>query len=158
MLDGLGIDVGTICALLDLGIQESRVICCFYGRVAYASNNNMLAERTVENPKNRQATRSNIDNIGSGKIVIANNQKITISEAEISRDIVIANNRTITISECGLMQVGRKEVASAFEVVNDFQRQPEVRSLDFRFEVSVQGVGRFRFFTAIQANMSDRLG
>jgi hypothetical protein len=43
MLDGLGIDVGTICALLDLGIQESRVICCFYGRVACASSN-MLAK------------------------------------------------------------------------------------------------------------------
>jgi hypothetical protein len=99
----------------------------------------MLAKRTVENPKNRQATRSNIDNIESGKIVITNNRKITISE-------------------CGLMQVGRKEVASAFEVVNDLQRQPEVRSLDFRFEVSVQGVGRFRFFTAIQANMSDMFG
>jgi hypothetical protein len=56
------------------------------------------------------------------------------------------------------MQVGRKEVASAFEVVNDFQRQPEVMSLDFRFKVSVQGVGRFRFFTAIQANMSDIMG
>jgi hypothetical protein len=125
--------------VLDLDIQESRVIGCVYGRVAHASSSDMLAKRTVENPKNRQATRSNIDNIESGKIVIANNRKITISE-------------------CGLMQVGRKEVASAFVVVNDFQRQPEVRSLDFRFEVSVQGVGRFRFFTAIQANMSDMLG
>jgi hypothetical protein len=33
MLDGLGIDVGTICALLDLGIQESQAICCVYGRL-----------------------------------------------------------------------------------------------------------------------------
>jgi hypothetical protein len=115
------------------------VIGCVYGRVAHASSSDMLAKRTVENPKNRQATRSNIDNIESGKIVITNNRKITISE-------------------CGLMQVGRKEVASAFEVVNDLQRQPEVRSLDFRFEVSVQGVGLFRFFTAIQANMSDMFG
>jgi hypothetical protein len=81
MVDGLGIDVGTICALLDLGIQESRAIYCVYGRVAHALSNNMLAKRMVENPKNRQATRSNIDNIESGKIVIANNRKITISEA-----------------------------------------------------------------------------
>jgi hypothetical protein len=34
MFDGLGIPVGTICALLDLGIQASRVIGCVYGRVA----------------------------------------------------------------------------------------------------------------------------
>jgi hypothetical protein len=70
MLDGLATNVGTICALLDLGIQESRVIGCVYGRVAHASSSDILAKRTVENPKNRAATRSNIDNIESGKIVI----------------------------------------------------------------------------------------
>jgi hypothetical protein len=90
MLDGLGIDVGTICALLDLGIQESRAICCVYGRVAHALSNNMLANGTVENPKNRQATRSNIDNIESGKIVIANNRKLTLSEAALLTPLHLA--------------------------------------------------------------------
>jgi hypothetical protein len=90
MLDGLGIDVGTMCALLDLGIQESRPICCVYGRVAHALSNNMLAKLTVENPKDRQATRSNIDNIESRKIVIANNRKITISEAALLTHLHLA--------------------------------------------------------------------
>jgi hypothetical protein len=61
----------------------------------------MLAKRMVENPKNRQATRSNIDNIGSGKIVIANNRKITISEAEISRDIVIVKVNVGAVGRTG---------------------------------------------------------
>jgi hypothetical protein len=66
----------------------------------------MLAKRTVENPKNRQATRSNIDNIESGKIVIANNRKITISEAEMSRDIVIVQVNVGRTGSGGLADVG----------------------------------------------------
>jgi hypothetical protein len=51
----------------------------------------MLAVSTrVENPKNRQATRSNIDNIGSETIVIANNRKITISEAALLTHLHLA--------------------------------------------------------------------
>jgi hypothetical protein len=63
MFDGLGIPVGTICPLLDLGIQASRVIGCVYGRVAHTSSGDMLPKRTVENPKNRAPARLKIDNI-----------------------------------------------------------------------------------------------
>jgi hypothetical protein len=52
-------------------------------------------------------------------------------------------------SECSFMQVRREEVASAFEVIDGLQRQRQIRSVDFRSEVRVQGVGFFRFFTAI---------
>jgi hypothetical protein len=106
MLDGLAIDVGTICALLDLGIQENRVIGCVYGRVAHASSGDMLAKRTVE-----KSTGYEIEyrQYRIRKIVIANNPKITISEAEISRDIVIVQvnvGAVIRTGSGGLADVG----------------------------------------------------